>query len=294
MLQKFGFSCLKKITRLPLPVLYVFSHLIFFIGYYIIGYRKAVVQENIKNSFPEKSPQEHQEIAKKFYQNFSDYIIETAKAFSMKEEELLYRVQHINREVFDDAKKEGKNILLLAGHVFNWEWINALAKMVPQEKSFPVYRKIQNGFWDEQLKNIRDSFGNQSIEAEEVLKHIFRNPNDGNSIYMFVGDQSPQVGAVNFGLHFLNQKTPVYIGYDKLAVRFDLTMVYCEMKKVKRGFYQVTYHRILPEGEQFQPYETVQNFFKRLENTVRKDPSNYLWSHRRWKYASHIKQFADE
>ena len=180
-------------------------------------------------------------------------------------------------------------MILLSGHVFNWEWFNALSTIVPQENCYPVYRKVQSSFWEEKIKSIRNRFGNHAIEAREVIRHIFRNSNDGNSVYMFVADQTPHAGEISFGLNFLNQKTPAFIGYDKLSTRMDLIFVYCDMKKVKRGFYQINYYRIYPDGEKFVEHEVVKKFHKLLENTIIKRPDNYLWSHRRWKYQYAIK-----
>ena len=207
----------------------------------------------------------------------------------MSSHELRVRVQHLNQDVFHEAKAEGKNVILLSGHVFNWEWFNALATIIPQENSFPVYRKVQSSFWEEKVKSIRNRFGNHAIEAKEVIRHIFRNPNDGNSVYMFVADQTPHFSEITYGLNFLNQKTPAFIGYDKLSTRMDLAFVYCDMKKVKRGFYQINYYRIYPDGEKFVEHEVVKKFHKLLENTINKRPDNYLWSHRRWKYQHAIK-----
>lgn len=280
-------------SKMPLKILYLFSDLIFLVAYYLIDYRKNVVKTNLENSFPNKSPEEIETIRKAFYMNFSDYLAETFKSFTMSSHELKVRVQHLNRDVFEEAKTEGKNVILLAGHVFNWEWITALATLVPQEHSYPVYRKVNNSFWEEKIKNIRNSYGNQALEAREVIRHIFKNPNDGNSIYMFVADQTPYITDVNYGLKFLNQKTPAFTGYDKLATRLDLIFVYCEMKKVKRGFYQVNYHRIYPNDDRFAEFEVVNKFHRLLENTLRKNPANYLWSHRKWKYKDSIKTYDD-
>ncbi len=291
--MKLLFQIVLLISKLPLGVLYLVSELIFFLVYRVAGYRKKIVFTNIKNSFPEKSDREINLITKDFYRNFSDYLVETVKSFTISAKELKVRVQHINQDVFHEAKNEGKNIIMLSGHIFNWEWFNALATVVPQQHSYPVYRKMQSGFWEEQIKKIRSSYGNEAIEAEAVIKHIFRNPNDGNSVYMFVADQTPNHHNVDAGITFLNQKTPVFIGYDKLATRMDLAFVYCEMKKVKRGFYQVNYYRIYPEGERFTEFEVVKKFHKMLENTISKRPDNYLWSHRKWKYADRIKHFVE-
>ncbi|MGZ5210169.1 MAG: lysophospholipid acyltransferase family protein [Kaistella sp.] len=265
------------------------SDIIFFLMYPLVGYRKKVVTENLKNSFPHKTSDEIYKIRKTFYRNFSDYIVETLKSFTISSHELRVRVQHLNQDVFHEAKSENKNVILLTGHVFNWEWFNALATIIPQENCFPVYRKVQNSFWEERIKGIRNRFGNSALEAKEVIRHIFRNPNDGNSVYMFVADQTPHVSEVSYGLNFMNQKTPAFIGYDKLSTRMDLAFVFCEMKKVKRGYYQINYYRIYPDGEKFVEHEVVKKFHKLLENTINKRPDNYLWSHRRWKYQHAIK-----
>jgi len=265
----------------------------FFLNYYLIGYRKSEVLENLKNAFPDKSQQEINTISKKFFSNFCDYLVEMLKAFTISETESRVRMQHLNQDLFHQAKNEGKNIILLSGHVFNWEWFNALTTTVPQSKSYPVYRKMSNTFWEQKIKTIRNRFNNSPLEASEVIRHIFRNPNDGDSVYMFVADQTPHVSTVNFGLNFLNQRTPAFVGYDKLSTRLDMAFIYCEMKKVKRGFYQVNYHRIFPDGEKFVEHEVVKKFHRQLENTIRKRPDNWLWSHRRWKYKDAIKTYEE-
>lgn len=292
--MNFLIKILYFISKLPLKILYVFSDIIFFLNHYLVGYRKNVITQNLKKSFPEKTDEEIASIRKRFYRNFSDYLVETIKSFSISETEARVRMQHINQALFHEAKAEGKNIILLAGHVFNWEWINALARIVPQEHCHPVYRKVNSDFWENQMKQIRNKFGNEALEANEVILNIFRNKNDGESIYMFVADQTPHVSHVNYGLEFLNQRTPAFIGYDKLATRMDLIFIYCEMKKVKRGYYQVNYHRIEPDGDQFVKNEVVKKFHRLLENTIRKNPDNYLWSHRKWKYQESIKTFDSE
>ncbi|SIQ99254.1 KDO2-lipid IV(A) lauroyltransferase [Chryseobacterium sp. RU37D] len=289
--MNFLIKILYLISKLPLKILYIFSDIIFFLNYYIVGYRKKVITNNLTNSFPEKSEKEIAEIRKNFYLNFSDYLVETVKSFSISETESRVRMQHINQKVFHEAKAEGKNIIMLAGHVFNWEWINALATIIPQDHCHPVYRKVNSDFWENQMKKVRNKFGNEALEAKEVILNIVRSKNDGSSAYMFVADQTPHFAHITYGLEFLNQRTPVFTGYDRLATKMDLAFIYCEMKKVKRGFYQVNYHRIYPDGEKFVEYEVVKKFHKLLENTLHKRPDNYLWSHRKWKYQNSIKNF---
>ena len=287
--MNFLFKIIILFSKLPLRILYWLSDFIFVILYFVVGYRKKVVFQNLKNSFPEKSDSELKIIRKKFYHNFCDYLVETLKSFTITSHELRVRVQYLNQDIFHEAKSENKNVILLAGHIFNWEWFNAFATVVPQEKSFPVYRKVQSSFWEQKVKEIRNRFGNHALEAKEVIRHIFKNANDGNSVYMFVADQTPHVSEVTYGLNFLHQKTPAFVGYDKLSTRMDLAFVYCEMKKVKRGYYQINSYRIEPDDEKFEEYEVVRKFHKMLETTINKRPDNYLWSHRRWKYQHAVK-----
>lgn len=289
--MKFLIPLLYLLSKIPLKILYIFSDMILLLNYLFVGYRKKIITENLKNSFPEKSEKEIVQIRRKFNSNFADYIVETVKSFSISETEAKVRMQHINQHLFDEAKQDGKNIILLAGHVFNWEWMNALTTLVPQENSHPVYRKVNSSFWEDQMKKVRNKFGNQALEASEVIKHILRNKNDGNSMYLLVADQTPHHSHVNYGLEFLNQKTPAFIGYDKLATKMDFTFIYCEMKKVKRGFYQLNYIKINPDGEKFVTNEVVRKFHQLLENTIHRRPDNYLWSHRKWKYQNSIKNF---
>ncbi|MBW3523577.1 lysophospholipid acyltransferase family protein [Chryseobacterium sp. NKUCC03_KSP] len=292
--MNFLIKILYLISKMPLKILYIFSDIIFFLNFYFVGYRKKIITQNLKNSFPEKTEKEIKAIRKKFYLNFSDYLAETIKSFSISEAETRVRIQYINQHLFHEAKAEGKNIILMAGHVFNWEWMNALSPITPQKKTHPVYRKVNSSFWEDQMKKVRSKFGNEPLEANEVILNIFRNKNDGNNIYLFVADQTPHIAHVNYGLKFLNQRTPAFIGYDKLATRMDLIFIYCDMKKVKRGFYQVNFHRIYPDGEKFVKNEVVRKFHQLLENTIRKNPDNYLWSHRKWKYQDSIKTYDGE
>ena len=71
----------------------------------------------------------------------------------------------------------------------------------------------------------------------------------------------------------------------------NVTFVYCEMEKVKRGHYKVTYREILPDNDKFELYEVVKKFHKSLEKTINKNPDNWLWSHKRWKYKDAIKHY---
>lgn len=274
-----------QISRLPLSVLYVFSDILYFLLCTVIGYRRGVIRANLRHAFPEKSEQDIIQINKDFYHYFTDYLVETLKAFSISQEELDQRHTFSNIEVFDQIKAEGKNAMMMNGHVFNWEWYISLEKHLPFEHTAAVYHKVKNPFWNEKINQIRGRFGTIPLDMKDVLRFMMKAPNDGSYVYLFVADQSPKKSAVHYWIKFLNQDTPAFNGFEKIAIRKKMGVVYCETKKIKRGYYHTTFKRMIPKnGVNFEEDEIVTRFFDHLTETIHQNPANWLWSHKRWKY----------
>lgn len=276
------------ISLLPLSVLYIFSWLIYILLNYLIGYRKKIITNNLRKSFPEKSEAEIKSIRKKFYKNFSEYAIETIKSFSISIEELNKRHTYSNLEVFKECENEQKDVIMMAGHIFNWEWFVGVGPNISTKNSVAVYHKVRSKFWNNQINNIRGKFGTVPVNMKEIMRYMIGTPNKGEHVYLFVADQSPKKSAIFYDLKFLNQQTPVFIGFDKIAIKRKMAVIYCKTVKQKRGYYHTTFHRILPEGENFEPMEIVHKFFENLEETIKENPDNWLWSHKRWKHKKGI------
>ena len=274
-----------QISRLPLGFLYLFADFLFFMLYTIIGYRRKVIKTNLEKSFPEKSKEEIQTIHRKFYRNFCDYLVETLKTFSISQEELDKRHTYTNAEVFKEIKAEKKNLIFMAGHIFNWEWYVGTAKIMKFENSVAVYHKIKNPFWNDKINAMRGKFGTVPMDMKDVLRHIMKVPNDGNHSFLFVADQSPKQSAVHYFIDFLNQRTPVFNGFDKIARKKNMGVIYAKTEKIKRGYYHTTFIRLEPKNEQFEENEIIHQFFGHLEKTIQEHPDNWLWSHKRWKYS---------
>ena len=282
------FQILVLFSRLPLKVLYFFSDVFSLLNYYIIGYRKKVVFENLKNSFPEKTEPELRRIQKEFFRNFGDFMVETLKAFTISSEELEKLVTYENLDFFEKAYLQKKNAIILTGHTFNWEFTTLFAQKVPQENFYAIYKKLQSEFWDKKIIESRGRFGFSLLESKEVMRHFITQENDGNSVYGFLSDQSPSWGKSQFGVTFLNQKTPVLTGYNRIPRKDNFLYCFAEIVKIKRGKYRIKFIEILPENEKFEEHELVIKFNQYLERTIRKQPENWLWSHKRWKNADQL------
>src|SRR5690606_14327769 len=84
------------ISMLPFRLFYFFSDFIFFIIYYIIGYRKQVVHDNLKLVFPGKTEEELLELQKEYYKHMCDTFLEMIKTLNMSKEELKKRYHICN------------------------------------------------------------------------------------------------------------------------------------------------------------------------------------------------------
>lgn len=279
------FSILILFSKLPLKVLYWVSDFLFSLNYYVIGYRKEVVYNNIKNSFPEKTEAEIKKIQKKFFRNFTDFIVETLKTFTISAQKLEHIVEYQNTELFQKSFDEKKNLIILSGHNFNWELATLVAKKVPQKNFYAIYRKLESKFWDEKIIESRARFGFKLIESKKVMRQFTDQPNDGNFVYGFLSDQTPHSSKIQFGLEFLNQKTPAFTGYNRIPGKENMIFCYAEILKIKRGKYHINFIEIHPENETFEGDELVVKFHKMLEKTIKKFPENWLWTHKKWKYA---------
>lgn len=273
---------LKIISRIPLSWLYVFSDLMFALAFYLIRYRRNVVQENLKNSFPDLSIQQRKEIEKTFYKNLADYAVETLKLLTIPKDDLARRVVFKNPEVITPYTSKGQSILLLASHQFNWEWLLAAGSLViPLDF---VYQPQSSALFNEFSLESRSRFGAYAIRREtvgrEALKrqHIVR----GTAI---VADQFP--GHFNFRRYwttFLGQRTAFFHGISQLMVLTQSPVFFAAIRKVRRGFYEVELIRLAePPYSKTNSDFVIDEYVKQTEKIIHTHPSGWLWSHKRWK-----------
>ncbi len=273
------------LSILPLRVLYVFSDFIYFILYYIVGYRKKVVFKNLKLSFPDKSDKELLKIQKKFYHHFVDIFIEMIKSFTISEKELIKRYQFTNIELINKLEEKGKSIIVMGAHYGNWEWVIVLNKHV-KFKTFAAYSKIQNKYFERQILKSRERLGANFIKTTKFVPYMESNKvNNIKSIYGLLSDQSPQFKKTKYFKEFMGVKAPVHTGAEFLAKRFDHAVVLMNTYKVKRGYYKTTFKLLTETPKDFENYQITDMFLEEIEKQIKETPEYYFWTHNRWKHS---------
>lgn len=277
---------LRWLSRLPFPVLYAFSDFLFFISYYLIGYRKGLVLKNLKNSFPEKSEAEIKRIQKDFYHNLCDYAVETIKLLSISPEELRLRLVYKNPEIVKQFSDKNQSILLLTSHQFNWEWLLTSGCLyLPLGVDF-VYQQQSNKTFNEFLLVGRTRFGAYPIERSHVGREAIKRKEVLRGIAV-MADQFPgHFHNKKYWTQFLNQKTAFYLGLGQLASLTQYPAVFFGVKKIKRGYYEAEGFVVSqpPYGKESQ--QIVEDYIKATEQTIKQQPAGWLWSHNRWKTKS--------
>ncbi|NVJ85074.1 MAG: lysophospholipid acyltransferase family protein [Algoriphagus sp.] len=273
----------RLLSRLPLPVLYLLTDLLYVVARFVIRYRKKVIDENLRFAFPELSDKDRKKVRNRFYRNFTDTFAETIKLLTISEEEFRRRFVIVNQPDLDQPVKKGVSSLMVAGHIFNWEWgvvgINLYSE-VPVET---VYLKVNNSFFNELMKKIRTRFGGFVTEKKEFRRGMLTLGRDPR-IVLLGSDQRPPSSENRYQREFLNRPAVFFEGAEFLSKKMNLYVHYGKMTKIKRGHYRFEFVPLArPPHDEEEPHSITDRFCKMLEDNIREQPDMYLWSHKRWK-----------
>ncbi|MES2516478.1 MAG: lysophospholipid acyltransferase family protein [Bacteroidota bacterium] len=272
-------------SKLPFFVLYGISNFAYFVIYRVIGYRKKVVMENLQNSFPNKTKEEINQIAKNFYKHIADLFIEFLKGYSMSEAQVHERVKVINIEAIKKHTDNHQSVILVTGHIGNWEWLLHPLNLTGIPIDI-VYQKLSSPFFNKLTLFIRGRFGvTPLIEKDDTLRKTIERK-DVVRVLAMGSDQSPTNWKTAYWTNFLNQDSGFFTGTERIARKFDYPVIFSEMRRVKRGYYEIEFTEIAqPEEYKDLPTgEITERFIRILDKSIHKYPSDYLWSHRRWKH----------
>jgi KDO2-lipid IV(A) lauroyltransferase len=273
------------ISWLPLPVLYIFSDFAFIIIAFLIGYRKKIVRQNLERSFPNKTKKELRKIELRFYRFFCDVFIETIYEMHCSKSEILKRMDFGNIDILLEQYAKGKSPLLMTSHYGNWEWASALSLLLPSESPlYGIYKKVNNKKFDLFMQEMRKKFTGENVETQDLVRTMLRLKKEGKlAMFGMISDQSPWIGNIHHWMNFLNQDTPVIIGTEQLAKKFDYPVFLMHIHRIKRGYYKFENIPIALEPKLTAEYEITEKYFRLLEEKINLAPEYWLWTHNRWK-----------
>ena len=278
-----GIFFLNVLSILPMRLLHVIASLGYYFIYHIFAYRKQVVRTNLTNSFPNKSTEELLRLEKTFFRYFADLIFEVIKLPSISNKELINRVKFNNLELVTDYLDKNQSILACTGHYGNWELgMMALGLKIPAQ-AYVIYKPLNNQVFDNWFHKIRTKTNNLFIPMRQTLRWLAATRSQ-TTMFCFAGDQTPIKGEARVWIDFLNQPTAVLLGIEKIALQTDRPVIYFNMQRVKRGYYEVDCYLIAEKPSLTTDHEITKRNFHQLEQIINNNPAYWLWSHRRWKH----------
>ncbi|MBF2707706.1 lysophospholipid acyltransferase family protein [Flavobacterium soyangense] len=272
------------ISMLPFPLLYLFSDFVYVMVYYVIGYRKETVRENLALALPHLSAQERLVIEKKSFHHLCDMFLEMIKTMTISKKEISKRFVFTNLEVYKKLEEQEKSIAMMLAHYASYEWVISMNAYVTFS-AFAIYKKIANPYFDKLVRTIRSRFKAFLITTKETIPTIIsNNKNKLLSIYGFASDQSPRLSSSFHWQKFMGIEVPVHTGAEMLSKKYDMNVIFLKVKKVKRGYYQASFEVISENVKEVPNYEITDKFLKLVEQQIYEAPEYYLWTHKRWKH----------
>lgn len=275
------------VSKLPYRALYVISDIANLVLYHIVRYRRDIVRRNITSAFPEKSLEECISIECGFYKWFCDYFVETVKLMSVSRQELLSRIEFRGIDKIEECFDRGQTCAGILGHYGNWELLSATGLVIkkhPESVIGLIYHPLRSQLFDRLFINMRQSMGGVCVPKKDILRYLvsFRSQNLMN-LFGYIADQAPRYRNIHLWLPFLNHDTPVFTGAERIMRKMNNAVFYIDVERPERGKYIYTFKLMTDKPGEMPEFEITKKFFVMLEQTIRREPRFYLWSHNRWK-----------
>lgn len=274
-------------SLIPLRVHYAVSDLLYCLVYHVVKYRRSLVRRNLSESFPEKTDEELLKTEREFYHWFCDYIIETFALASMSHKEMRRRVTYHNMEYIRELFDKGYNVALYIGHYCNWEWIISIGLHLPERVwAGQVIHELDYKPLDSVFLKLRSSMGTESVTRDVILRKIVRvtRQEKRQMAVGFISDQSPIYQSAHYWTDFLNHPdTLVLTGTERIAKQCNFACVYLDVSRPRRGYYEINVVPMVEESKSVPDWEITEQYFRLFEQTIRRAPQYWLWTHNRWK-----------
>ena len=262
----------------------------------VFKYRTGLVEVNLANAFPEKSQLDRDKIKHQFYVHFAKIFLEAAW-FSACDKERLRKshiAEIINPELLNRLYDQRPSIMIMSSHSGNWEIMGGACNYSYKEEFHfndldicSVYRQLSNQMMNEIMEDIRLAVISDRkaftgyMESRNVLRYVFKNK-DKKKIYLFTTDQRPYFsGSDHMKVTFMNRPCYAMSASAGVAKKFGMAVVYQRMLE-RKGGYDIEYIPICEDASKMSVEEMVDKYYRLLEEDLRTQPYNYLWTHNRW------------
>lgn len=287
-MAKIVYALVYLVSLLPLRVLYLLADVLAGLMHTVIRYRRRVTRDNLTHCFPEMSLKEIRRTERRFYRFLADYFVETLKLASMSEKEMRRRMRFEGLDAVNADLRRGRCVSLFLGHYGNWEWVSSMPLHLWRgAHPCQIYHHLHNRTAAYIFEKLRTRFGATNIPMEDTLTVIGHDWRDGvPNICGYIADQSPKYASLHHFVDFFGRETAVLTGTERISRLVHAPVYYCEMTRPRRGRYVCRFIRMTDDASALPKFTLTDDYWRRLEAQIRREPHLWLWSHRRWKHTA--------
>jgi KDO2-lipid IV(A) lauroyltransferase len=271
------------LSRLPLPLLYSLSDLLFLLLFHVARFQRRLLLDNLGRAFQDKTPAEIHHLAARSYRNALDLLVETIKAWRFDTRDLRHRVEIENPESLTGLLRQHKVVLALTSHCGNWEWLQLACSAQLDAPVAAVYNPLNHRGVDAALLEMRARFGSTLIDAGSALPQLIAFSRRGGLIALNA-DQGPRPEDDKFWTGFLGIETAFFTGPEKLARLFRAPVVFVAMQRMRRGRFRIRFQPLAQPPYGQAAGEIMQPYVEAVEQQIRSAPQDWFWLYKRWKY----------
>ena len=272
------------IAHLPTWARYGFSDFAAFVLRHVVKYRRKVIDANLALAFPEKSSGERKRIRNDFYTHFCDVALEQTWLFAADADEVTAVCKITNPEVPARFAGHGGLVSVCAGHYGNYEMAAATLGITVPYPVCAIYTPLVNPYFDERIRETRGKYG-LLLWPKNQTKHLIKDwlAKEETFAVGFATDQSPAAAAPKYWFPFLGEMTAHSRGVETYSRKHAAPVLFAWCDRVRRGVYTYTFRVVSEDASLEEPGAIIKRQARILEEVIRREPANWLWSHRRWK-----------
>ena len=271
------------LSRLPLPLLYAISDLLFLLLFHVLRFQRRLMVENLERAFPEKSRGEIRKLAARSYRHALDFLFETIKAWRFDTEALRRHVRIENPELLSELLRRHKVVVALTSHCGNWEWLQLACAAQLDARLAAVYNPLNHPGVDTLLLELRERFGSTLVDAGNALPALIGFARGGGVIALNA-DQGPRREDDKYWSDFLGIETAFFTGPEKLARLFKAPVVFVAVQRLRRGCFRVCFQHLTHPPYSQATGEIMQPYVEAVQRQIRHAPEDWFWLYKRWKY----------
>ncbi|MDD9875046.1 MAG: lysophospholipid acyltransferase family protein [Gammaproteobacteria bacterium] len=271
---------LKLLSWLPLPAIYGLGRIAGDIAYCLHHPRRKIVWRNLSACFPNKNKAQIRALARGHFRILMIAVLASGVSWWGGKTRLRRLVRFRNREIYDQARARGENIILLAPHFVGLEHGGICLSMMAPTVS--MYRPNKNPLMDALIKRYRSRFGGVQYVRGSVPGALIKSIRGGCQFY-YLPDQDPGRNKGVFA-PFYSLPAATFATLGRIARMSDAQVIPCMTRILPRGLgFEIIFEQPLadyPSGDRVLDATTMN---RAIETLIEYAPAQYFWSHRRFK-----------